>query len=211
MILRLILVGLVTSMGFELPSSRDVSSWVESSRAWAYTRTAERSASGLPVAATEIRADYHASDPDGAFQAAQGEILAEFLAPEAKPDAPLVAELAHDSPATFEVAEVVAAGLSDGEEQVVAGLLADAPAVVEPTGLVADRVEPTNTVAEVEDCAVAAEIEDASIEAMAATPTRSDRLATAIRLTREAAQAWAEIIDEPAAAEATASDAIDAR
>ena len=36
-------------------------------------------------------------------------------------------------------------------------------------------------------------------------------LATAIRLTREAAQAWASVIDEPAAAEATDVDTIDAR
>ena len=60
MALRVLLVGLVTSLGFELPTSANVDAWARSGRAWCHTRQAEWEAP-MPDDATAF-----ATEPAGA-------------------------------------------------------------------------------------------------------------------------------------------------
>ena len=176
MTLRLILVGLVTSMGLELPSHRDVSCWVESGRAWANARVCDLTSCGvevLPAPAAESAGQ--PAEADLAFQAVQGEMAAEFRS-DAILAAAEVQALDADSDAPSDVTLVeVTVGLPEGEE------LASASSVDPAT-------EATST----------ASIEMTAEEDEEDAPPRVDRLASAVRLTREAAQAWAAVMQEPA-------------
>lgn len=199
MTLRIMLLGLVASMGFELPSGADVSRWMDSSRNWVVATVADPSgrcveavpADVLPTDCCQAQESCHApivveqpkSCDDKAFEAVSNAMAGEFAADlvvAAKASEP---EAIDPIPAVAEVVETPAVGLPAGEEV--------------PCLVVAETKAEVAEVAEV----VA---EEPSVEAVELNETRDavherlERISTAVRLTREAAQAWAEVIDEPA-------------
>ncbi len=174
MLLRLFLVSVATSMGLELPSSRDVSCWTESGEAWVNAQLCDRTAPGVQVVpATESVAARPLAEADQAFEVVSGELAAAFAADPVvtSEELPTVATAGDAAPAG--VIELAAVGLPDGEElATVVGV----DSAVEP-GSIATIDQP------------AVEVEDEA-------PSRADQLALAIRLSREAAQAWAAVIQE---------------
>ena len=218
MMLRLILVGLVTSMGFQLPSSRDMSCWAESGRAWA-SATIHDMGGAVPTTVAVVEAQPETrpepaaatvavapAAADEAFAGVVAGMAADFAADRALAlgVAPAAAE-DHDGAtvAIVEVAEVTdpTVALPAGEESatVVAAEVA-VVAAVESTDC--EGLAPAGP-AEVEAVAVVAAEEAMGVEDD--SPTRADRLADAVRLTRQAAQAWADLMAEPA------DEAVDAR
>jgi hypothetical protein len=176
MTLRIMLVGLVASMGFELPGTGDFSSWTQSGREWVSARMADLTG---PV----VEADGLGSGPTGCLQAesldsikssvvaepvktsedAAFAAISEAMATEFAADAVLTAKtpLAVESEPTTLAVEAPPVGLPDGEE--LAAQVATA-SVVET-----------------------AETEDVS---------RSDRVSSALRETCEAVRAWVNLIQE---------------
>ena len=180
MMLRLMLLGLVASMGLELPSGRDVASWASTGRAWAEARMAGpvgvESAPGLssprgPRRVVETRADL-------AFEAISDGMAAEFAADRAEP----VAVLPEAVDAPLVTLDEAVVGLPEGEE----------PPILDEVALA--RAEPSSQ-------AIPAEPGDSSDEGIDAedeAPTRADRLTSALRKTQEAVRAWADLIGESA-------------
>ena len=203
MMLRLILVGLVTSMGLELPSGRDVSCWAESGRSWANAQVAALTTSGVEVAPAEAPGvAVGPVEADRAFEAVGAEMAADFAADRAltcaQAQAPALA-LAQpdagcdgDTAAAVAVAEAVAVARAEAEpgiiEEVVIGL---------PSGEEVAAVA-LSTPADEPAMGAVAVVAEEDMEAGDDTPSHADRLAEAVRLTREAAQAWADLIQEPA-------------
>jgi hypothetical protein len=184
MTLRIMLLGLVASMGIELPSGADISSWTRSGRDWVASRLGD-----LPGPYVEAdRADAGPTDchqagrptespvvavaedcgiaADLAFEAVSEAMAADF-------SADLLTMQAEESPS--ETAPVMlssdeppAVGLPDGEETMTLAVPADE----------AEAVEPDEETSESHSCL--------------------DRVSSAVRLTREAVQAWATLIQESA-------------
>jgi hypothetical protein len=190
MTLRIMLLGVVASMGFELPSGSDISCWANSAQRWVDATKSDQSrhcveaekADVLPsnclLTSTESCRAPMAVEPtkacddepfDAVSHAMAADFVADLLVKGPKPEA------LEPQPLIVEILEVPATGLPSGEEV----------AIVEIT---AEKVE----VAQVsEDLSV---IEDAK-DVTSAMHERLDRIASAIRLTREAVQAWAEAIE----------------
>ena len=187
MTLRIMLLGLVASMGIELPSDADVSSWTRSGRDWVNARLVDLSGrsveadpadagpadchqastpTGSPVVAV---AEDSTASADNAFEAVSGAMAADF-------SADLMAIQAEESsteaaPVALVVLETPAVGLPDGEETMCQAARADEAEAVGPG-------EPT--------------IESDE------SPSRLERVSSAVRLTREAVHAWAALIEESA-------------
>jgi len=193
MTLRLILVGLVTSMGLELPSGRDVSSWAESGRAWADARFTDLPAPSVEVVPAIESADLDPApgpvivaaarciqpDADRVFDAVSEGMAADFASDRAVTVAGIPASAA-DSDATVAESGMPAVGLPEGEELATAYApgVEDAPA--EAAGP-ASGDEPTEAAAAEDDA-----------------PSRADRLSSAVRMTREVVHAWAALIQDSA-------------
>ncbi|WP_435019415.1 hypothetical protein TA3x_001283 [Tundrisphaera sp. TA3] len=182
--LRLILVSLVASMGFELPTSQEVQTWSRSGREWVAARVGEFSAPLIGEAPAE------------AVEAPT--IVAE------SPEKPEPAEADPVDDLTFEVVvEGMAVRFGDEFEIAraeAARIEAATVAIAEP----ADEVEPLAPnvgLVEAEEL-VASDMthDDASLppaEGLAAAPAepgRIDRLSNAVQLTRKAVAAWACLI-----------------
>jgi hypothetical protein len=193
MTIRIMLVGLVASLGFELPSGSDLSSWAQAGTEWVHGRMADRSGPGVetkldlagpsdcqqadetfkvPSLACEKEAD-----ADRAFQAvSEGmarDLSADLLAGhrEEPPGEPIGPMLALEGPAPV--------GLPEGEEAVgCLVVLADEASAV--------KVAPIDE-----------EMPDDSVDSTDGSPVRLDRLSSAVRLTREAVQAWADLMLQP--------------
>ena len=198
MMLRLILVGLVTSMGLELPSGRDVSCWAESGRAWATAQVAALTPGGevAPTGVAEVAVG--PVEADRAFEAIGAEMAADLAADRALACAQVPAlaqpDAGCDGDTAAAVAEAVAVAEAQAEpgviEEVVIGLPSGEEVAAVALSTPAD--EPVVTVA------VAVAVAEEDMECGDDTPSQSDRLAEAVRLTRQAAQAWADLIQEPA-------------
>ena len=193
MTLRIMLLGLVASMGFELPSGAQVSCWTQSGRDWVLATAADRSVpeveadrpdAGLadchqaeapaPIERSIVAVEPKADD-DSAFVAASEAMAADFAA-----DLMTMREErapAEDVPAMLAVASPPV-GLPDGEELSVPPSPADE--VVLADVVASDDVPAEATVAIDEP------------------PSRADRVSNAIRLTRDAARAWADLMIESA-------------
>ncbi|WP_435008872.1 hypothetical protein P12x_000122 [Tundrisphaera lichenicola] len=184
MTLRIMLVSLVASLGFELPSDHDLACWSHSGREWVAARLADFSGSSIeadqfaaevadePVA-TPVMAEIVKADDDRTFEVASEAMAADFaadlLAIQVENPGP------DDTPARSEVAALAMVGVPSGEEAFVSW---EAPA----EEVVASTTE---------------EIEvDATYEEEDEDSSAVDRLSTAVRLTREAVQAWADLIPE---------------
>ncbi len=184
MTLRIMLVGLVTSLGLELPSGADVSSWAEAQSTWVRAAMLDQSATGdeAPPVLAQV-ADRHQAgetpeapatacpnaDPsDAAFEAASGAMTADLAAD-------LLASLPEEAPAIDEAEPALA-------------LEAPSPAEDESVGCLA--------VAEAGD-----EMDERDEVAFEAEPTPTvDRVSSAVRLTREAVQAWVDVLQQDAEA-----------
>ena len=189
MTLRIMLMGLVASMGIELPSEADVSSWTRSGRDWVGARMVDLSGpsveadradaeptdcqqasmpAGSPVIA--VAEDSVASD-DMAFEAVSAGMAADFTADlltmqvEEPPSESVPVTLASD--------EAPAVGLPDGEEMMSLATPAD----------------------EAEAQTQAVESGDEPIE-VNETTSHLERISSAVRLTREAVQAWTTLMRE---------------
>ena len=177
MMLRLMLVCLVTSMGLELPSSRDVSCWGESGSAWVNALVSGPTATSVEiVAAPEPVLALLPVDADLAFEAISGELVSDFTTDQTVTIAEVASCDIDCESSSSEAYKTVAVGLPDGEELATMTRVDDAN---EPDCLA--TLEPM--------------VEDVNDDA----PSAADRLASAVRLTCEAAQAWAAVIQDSAA------------
>lgn len=176
MMLRLMLVSLVASMGLELPSGRDVSCWGESASAWVNSVLCDTKVASVEVPKT-TSPDLACLpvETDLAFQVASGELVREYAHDRSGTCGNLPTDDAVCDVAPAGPVEVIAIGLPDGEE--LASLAPVADAIDGEALATIDQFDETNE-------------DDAS--------TSADRLASAVRLTCEAAQAWAAVIQEPA-------------
>ncbi len=164
MMLRIMLVGLVASLGLELPSNDDVSHWTRSGRQWASARLAElseiqsetgRAFEGLaenepnvepPAAPAEALAT-----SDAAFQAAADRVAGDLAAD--------LAAVAAPAPELIAKAEVV-----------------PTPAASDPLAADSDEIP-----SDEEEVAMRNE----------AGPSRAERINSAVKMTYQAVNAWA--------------------
>lgn len=213
MALRLILVSLVASMGFELPSSHDVESWGRSGRVWVAARVSELSTLSTwqdlagPEDAAEVEAvedrvaaideapTSHPEDSrttpvdDLAF-----EVVVEGMASNFSEDiatARIETERAEAALAALAEAESLGAEAIARDEDAIPPAL-EAPVVAEAAPIMAEVVP---SVDPEEAPAVEAPLPAPEIVAEEAGPSRFDRLTKAVRLTRSAVEAWASLMD----------------
>jgi hypothetical protein len=194
MTLRIMLVGLVASLGFELPSGSDVEGWAKASTAWVQAKMVDPSE---PV--SERKLDHagpsdcqqvvencevpplacespKVEDPDVSFEAVLERIANGFAADVLASDRqePPVDEVAPQ--VTVEVPASV--GLPEGEERGCLVVPADEVKTAEVAWIEADRpAEP--------------------VEVTIESPSRLERISSAVRLTREAVEAWAAVMQMP--------------
>ncbi len=192
MTLRIMLVGLVASLGFEPPSGSDVSRWAQAGKAWVQAKMADRSGPEVepkldlagPSDCQQVDVKSQVSSlvrgnegsSDTAFGVVSDQIAADL-------SADLLANLREEAPS----------------DQVDSKLAIEAPAPVR----VAEAEEVGCLVAPVDE-AKTAEVawneEDKPanlVESLIEMPERPDRVSSAIRLTREAIQAWADLMQQP--------------
>jgi hypothetical protein len=187
MTLRIMLVSLVASLGFELPSGSDVSCWAKSSAAWVQAHMLDEPG---PVIERELdlagpsdcqRVDETFEVPavccekefksDAAFKAVTEAIAADL-------SVDLLASHREEAPGdqlnrkvVFEMPAPV--GLPEGEE--VGCLVVPADEAKTPQVTWTEDVLPADP---------------------AESPARVDRVSSAVRLTREAVQAWADLMQQ---------------
>lgn len=172
--LRVVLVGLVASLGLDLPSGQEVGAWVNSGKAWCLAIVADEDAR-MPngrAAFAEARpepAQVVAEAPnDGAFRNA-----VEAMVAQVKEERTVVAVASR--PVVFRATEAVE-GPEFGDALARALNRSDEPeSAFEPTA-----------VAEV-------------VPAASSGPSRVERLVLAVRLTRQAAGAWMSLLERPEA------------
>jgi hypothetical protein len=185
MALRFLLVGLVASLGFEMPTARDVESWTRTGRSWVEARLADANSLKLEVARALDRA------PDC-------ERLEEpTLAP-----APVAEVASIREDLTFEVvvdgmAKDFVADLASIKEP---GPVDEALAVVEPFREMQEAT-PTPSRPEVPAIETVVAARPEPVEGPAPVPTpppttsRIEKISTALRLTRQAMSAWAALVE----------------
>jgi hypothetical protein len=191
MTLRIMLLGLVASMGFDLPSGPDLSCWTRSGRDWVHERVADLTGSvveadrpdveptdcrqaeaPISIEPSAIAEEVKVAD-DSAFVAVSEAMAVDFAADsmtmrdERSPSEDATAILANEPPTV---------GLPGGEELAVQ---------VAPVGEddLSDVVGSDDLPGE-----AATEADEAS--------TRADRVSSAIRLSREAVRAWVDLMQQ---------------
>ena len=188
MTLRIMLLGLVASMGIELPSGADVSCWTRSGRDWVAARLVDRSGSGVEadradVPPTDCRQAEEGIESPGVARGVEAsddiafEAVAEGMAADFAADLMAMTE---DGPSSEESPSSLAQTEASG---------ANPPEAEELASLALPMIE-VDAVGE----------EDPASEAIAETeevPSRADRVSSAVRLTREAVQAWVSLVQDP--------------
>jgi hypothetical protein len=218
MALRLALVSVVASLGMALPGERDLEVWTCSAQCWMNARLAEWDA-WLPGdegadAATALPIDPRPCERsclhglESGFEAAIDEMVATFAAEATAVDSPAASALARVLPSTDsrEVGGDLDPGAACGWNHAVQGLDRAAP----PVPVDAARRAPAFEPLEVGDDLYPGEayalnraaegIERGSEPDSIGTaaPPPGSRLAHAVRLTREAVFAWANLLHGPA-------------
>jgi hypothetical protein len=184
MTLRIMLVGLVASLGFEPSSSPDLSRWADASVAWVRAKAFELSGPVIesnidPVESSgrqqivQIEEGPAANDADAAFESASAAMTAEIVA-----DLRDVARR-DEAEAILAAVEVAPTGLPEGEEVVSVVITEDA---------VPAKAEARSEATEVETS------EPETVEPR----EEFDRVSKAVDLTREAINAWASLMQSPA-------------
>ena len=177
MALRVLLVGLVASMGFELPDGQELSSWTKTGRDWFNARMVDLS--NLRVEAERVIAE----DADG--ERAEEPAAAPIEVASTR------ADLAFDA-----VVEGMASEFATDLASIEARKPPDeALAAVEPSREIppAEQSDPSLEDPDVETLAEADPAPTAPAQAVE-PPSRIERISTAVRLTREAMNAWASLI-----------------
>jgi hypothetical protein len=187
MALRFLLVGLVASMGFEMPSARDVESWTRSGRNWVEARLSDANSLRLEVARVLDRAsDCERAEPPAPAPEVEVASIRDDLTFDAVVDG-----MARDF--VVDLASIKEPGPVD-----------EAIAIVEPFREMPEAT-PTPTPSRPESPAietvVAAPSEPvegpATVPAAAPTSSRIEKISTALRLTRQAMSAWAALMEPP--------------
>lgn len=195
MALRCLLVSLVASLGFDLPSGRDVTSWKVMGRDWAAARAVDLATLGAEASGW-LGAEDSAGRPPVADAVAAPSVS--VPAPEAAPTATGSAErdLVFDA-----VGQELAAALAADRRQLVEALVPPAPAAEAPAIEVAGLAggEPTGRPDRgAVDLAFPAPDASATADEVAdeleAQPDAPGRLSSAVRLTRDAVRAWASLM-----------------
>ena len=194
MTLRIMLVGLVASLGFELPSGSDVSCWAKAGQTWIQSKMIDPSGPETVepkldvVVPTDCRQVVEKSEvpsivseketcaADAAFQVVTESIAVDLSADllanhrEEAPAEPVVARVELEAPAPVVLPEAEEAGCLI--------VNADEAKTAESAWTLdeAKSTEPVETI-----------VEDAP---------KPDRVSAAVRLTREAVQAWADLMQE---------------
>ncbi|CAN5877102.1 hypothetical protein BH23PLA1_BH23PLA1_31410 [soil metagenome] len=209
MAFRMILVGVVASLGFDLPTGRDVEDWASTGRAWFDARVSEFQArqeivEGAP--APEVIA-LAGTVEDRTFAAVVEEMVSAFvvngqtMAPLSEEAVPVAGEISAFGNELADALNHGADGLSEPVEP--------APVAVEATGfeIVSLDLEGMGSILEADDASDLVEGETElprattdtsdSSEAVAVAPAMveepgspDDRVAEAVRLTGQALQAW---------------------
>ena len=208
MALRCLLVSMVACLGFDLPTARDLSSWTMTGRDWVSSRVVDLSALQAEASGWLSSNDPTMNRPVEAPAVASTEVSTPAPALTTE-ESSLTADLAFDS-----INEGMALSFADDLEATRTQQALAEPAVaaspVESTETIvaaepAPAVEPAAT-PEVDSLALAFPAADAGStedEATETAPSQDERIASAVRLTREAVQAWAAVIqpvgDEPTA------------
>jgi hypothetical protein len=190
MALRFVLVGLVASMGFEMPSGGDVESWTRTGQNWFEARLAELSSLRLEAsrafdAATDCeRADASAPAPVPAVEVAS---VREDLTFEAVVDGmakDFTADLASiNEPRPAEEAIATVEPFREMPEAAPSPSPSPAPAI---ESVVEARPEPV----------------------VSPATSRVEKISTALRLTRQAMSAWAALI-QPSVVEVAGEEQTD--
>ena len=194
MVLRCLLVSLVASLGFELPRGQDLTSWTVSSRGWVSARATDLSALGL-----EASGWLGLTDPTVGRMA---ELAATPAA--ATPRPAYVAPLLSTELVFGLINEDMALSFADDQARLLAATVAEAPPAAAAESLApaaqasatSDLPEP-NLNPEIDSLArvFAGPESELTDEAVATAPDAglvpTDRLHSAVRLTREAVHAWA--------------------
>jgi hypothetical protein len=191
MTLRIMLVGLVASMGFDLPGGPDLSCWMQSGRGWVHARVAD-------LTGPDVEADRPDAGPTDCRQAEPPVSIAPSAIDE-RVDA--VDDTAFVEASEAMVAEFAADSMTMRDERspiedASAMLAGEAPPVGLPGGEeMAVEVTPVGE----DDPADVIASDDVPGEGMTATdetPTRADRVSTAIRLSCEAVRAWTNLFQQ---------------
>jgi hypothetical protein len=199
--LRLLLVGLVTSLGFEWPAPGNVARWVETGRVWVVTQW-DRWVPALPNGEEAF-----ASDDEPAICAA---VSAETASPVVS--APVTRSLPREAPAAC-LADDAFAAVVDTMVADFAPDLAPRPAPPERAAVAWEPVElgddlypglayelnrqgERTTLSDTPEPDVSCR-DRSSDHPSAAPPTSTERLARAVHLTREALHAWATLLQAP--------------
>lgn len=191
MALRCLLVSLVASLGFELPSNQDVTSWTVSGRNWV-------SACSVDLSPLQAEASGWLGSNDPTMKPKTEEIAATEAAPavlaEAKTEqSASPADLAFDS-----IGEGMALEFGSDLEATRAEVATVAPSIEAAPEMVATVSEPTQPEDELLTLAFPAPsaslTDEETTDQDETTSARADRLSSAVRLTREAVQAWASVI-----------------
>ena len=192
MALRCLLVGLVASLGFELPSSQDVTSWTALGQNWVSARSADLSA--LQAEATGWLT---ATDPTlrpRTDQVATAEAEPMAVAEATTEAAASPADLAFDS-----IGEGMALAFGTDLEAIRAEGATDArklEAASEVVATVEPQPQPEDERMTLAFPAPSADLTDEEgMDQDEIAAIRADRLSSAVRLTREAVQAWASVIE----------------
>jgi hypothetical protein len=177
MALRILLMGLVASMGFELPSGPDVSTWVRSGRDLVYARLSDPSGPVVEVDQPE------AGPTDGLPADVSGAIV---------PPA-IVEEVAAPADEAFLAAS----------EATAASFLADAKSIRDEgspgediSSMLSSEAPPVGLPVGEELAVIESEGEDEATAWAEQRSTRAERVLSAIQLTHDAIQAWSELIQE---------------
>jgi hypothetical protein len=192
MTLRIMLVGLVASLGFEPPSGSDVSSWAQAGRAWFQARMLDHSG---PVVEPKLDLD----GPSDCRQVVEKcEVPTSVCEKQADPDE------AFKTVSETIVADLSADLLANHREESPTDQVASKVATDEPSPIALPEGEEVGCLVVVAEEAKTAEVawsEEArpaeSVEPIVEPPARLDRVSSAVRLTREAVQAWAELMQQP--------------
>ena len=196
MVLRCLLVSLVASLGFELPSGQDVTSWTMSSRSWVSARAVDLSALGA-----EASGWLGLNDPTVQRMAELAATKAESTSEPETTLPSLTAEFAFEL-----INEDMALSFADDQARLLAATVAEAPPIGEAESpasgeLAGETIASTEPVPnpELDPLAriFAGPVTDSIDEAPGTTPdvvlVPTDRLNSAVRLTREAVHAWASL------------------
>jgi hypothetical protein len=187
MALRFVLVGLVASLGFEMPGGPDVSSWARTGRDWFNARMAEvtslrsEAERALALAADCERSDDQAPAPNAEVAPTRLDLTFDAV----------VDGMARDfsaDQASIEVARPV-------EEAIAAVDPTDGPTVEMPEVACLD---PTADEDGVDTLAEAGPEPEPATAPATEVVSRVERISTAVRLTRRAMEAWASLIQPSA-------------